>query len=335
MATAEAGFDAARIRATLPPLTLDERRTLPREERDYLAFYGIDFAATLRGVEHWFGAVDHYPHRLAAHVWQPSQPIGTFFVLHGYFDHVGIYRHLIRHLLEARYAVVAFDLPGHGLSTGDPAHIDSFDDYVSAFDRCLCAVDPSRHGRWHVVGQSTGAAIAMEWALANGYTKANAPFGTLTLLAPLVRPANWPTVRFAYYLGRHILRRRVRLFRENSGDPGFLEFLRDLDPLQARTLPMAWINAMVGWMRRFPRHTPSDLQPLVVQGTGDTTVDWRYNLSVIEQLFDTEIVMLPRARHHLVHEAPAIRSQVFAALLAHAVAGHDVPEAAPPITSRD
>ena len=43
---------------------------------------------------------------------------GTVLICHGYFDYVGLYRHLIAHVLELGYAVLAYDLPGHGLSSG-------------------------------------------------------------------------------------------------------------------------------------------------------------------------------------------------------------------------
>ena len=66
------------------------------------------------------------------------------------------------------------------------------------------------------------------------------------------------------------------------------------------------------WFLTLP---PSAIPVLVVQGEQDDTVDWRYNLDVIEEKFPlAEIVRLPRARHHLVAEAPALRTEVFDAI---------------------
>jgi alpha-beta hydrolase superfamily lysophospholipase len=315
-------FDPARLRRDLPPFSLERPRLFSADERAYLEFYDIDFAGEIDGVDHYFGRIDDPPHRLSIHCWRPRRPVGQFFVLHGYFDHIGIYRHLIRFLLERHFVVVGFDLPGHGLSSGDPAHIDSFDEYVTSFDRCLCVIGPERRGLpWHIVGQSTGAAIAMEWALTNGYMKANAPFESMVLLAPLVRPARWPIVRVGYHFGRHFVERQARMFNQNSDDAEFLRFLRELDPLQAKSLPIAWVTAMVHWMRRFRRHSPTDLAPLVIQGQRDGTVDWRFNVKEIGRLFDADIVYVPEARHHLVNESTPIRSRVFAAIEAHLRAG--------------
>jgi alpha-beta hydrolase superfamily lysophospholipase len=99
-------------------------------------------------------------------------------VIHGYYDHAGLYRHLIRHLIDRGLAVLAFDLPGHGLSSGAPATIESFDEYVDAFDACLLALEDHMPPPWLLLGQSTGGAIAMEWLLARGHDRAARRFAS-------------------------------------------------------------------------------------------------------------------------------------------------------------
>ncbi len=316
-ASVQPHFDPDLLRASLRPLAIDDARLNTAPIQSYLDHYGIDFARSLPGCVHFFGAVDCAPHRIATHVWRPRHPIGTCMVIHGYFDHVGLYKHLIGDLLTRGYAVVTFDLPGHGLSTGDPAHIDSFDEYVAAFCAVRNALSGSMAQPLHIIGQSTGAAIAMEWILRNGFTRASAPFDRVVLLAPLVRPANWPRARLVYHFARFFTKGQPRLFRNNSDDQAFLRFVRNEDPLQARTLPIAWVTAMVSWMRKFQRHAGTDLSPLVIQGERDTTVDWRHNLKVIERLFDPELLCVPDAHHHLVNESAEIRAKVLDAVGKH------------------
>ncbi|MEB3734885.1 alpha/beta hydrolase [Halopseudomonas pachastrellae] len=48
--------------------------------------------------------------------------------------HMGLYRHLIQWGAGAAYAVLAFDLPGHGLSSGERASIDCFLRYQKVLD---------------------------------------------------------------------------------------------------------------------------------------------------------------------------------------------------------
>ena len=317
------GFDAAALRAALPLHGADAGVSLTPDQQAYLDHYGIHFAAELPGLSHEFGVVEAPGHRIATHLWVPPQAVGSAVVVHGYYDHTGLYGHLIRGLLERGLAVLAFDLPGHGLSTGAPATIDSFDRYVEALDAALAVLGPRLPGPWTLFGQSTGGAVSMEWLLSRRAAGIASPFARVVLLAPLVRPFGWPVQRLVYTAARLFISERPRTFAHNAENPEFLTFLRDHDPLQARTLPVAWVTAMVQWRRRFERYPASDQRVLVVQGHADQTVDWRYNLRVIDRLFDARVFAIPAARHHLVNESPAIRAQILQAIegeLAGAVA---------------
>ncbi len=310
-------FDPHLLRGALKPLVPGRPTILTPEQDRYLRHYGIHFSESNPALEHWFGRVDSPAHQLAAHVWRPRDAVGTSIVLHGYYDHVGLYGHLIGHLLDRRQTVLAFDLPGHGLSSGAAATIDTFDRYVAAFDVCVRALGAHLPKPWSLFGQSTGGGIAMEWLLANQLTRATSPFSDVILLAPLVRPANWRFNQIAYQVARRLFTERPRGLTDNADNPEFLAFLRERDPLQAKTLPVQWVTAMVAWMRRFESYRPTDIAPLVIQGQADKTVDWRYNMRAIERLFEPQIVYLPQARHHLVNESPALREQLFATIDRH------------------
>lgn len=307
-------FEPDELRQGLRPLVPGEPVILTPQEHAYLRHYGIHFSEQIPGTAHLLGAVESDAHRIAVHLWMPAKPRGSAVVIHGYYDHSGLYGHLIRHLIGRGYAVVAFDLPGHGLSSGDPASIDTFDHYVDAFEATMRALEHHLPQPWHLFGQSTGGAVAMEWLLSKEVTREMNPFASVVLLAPLVRPYLWPVSRVVYEVARRFVKERPRVFRSNAENPEFIEFLRDRDPLQARTLPVQWVTAMVAWRRRFESYPATDIAPLVIQGQADTTVDWRYNLPVIERLFRPRVFFIPQARHHLVNESPAIRAQIFKAI---------------------
>ena len=311
-----APFDPDALRAALKPLVPGTPTVLTPEEDAYLRHYGIHFAESIEGLAHQLGRIETDTHTIAAHLWAPRDAVGSAVVVHGYYDHVGLYGHLIRFLLDRRLAVLSFDLPGHGLSSGPPATIETFDHYVAAFDACFRAFDAHLPRPRHLFGQSTGGAIAMEWLLANELTRATAPFDKIVLLAPLVRPYLWPLNRVVYEIARRTIAERPRSFAFNAQNREFVEFLRDRDPLQARTLPVQWVTAMQAWRKRFERYQPSDLAPLVVQGHADRTVDRRYNVRVIERLFRPRVFYIPEARHHLVNESPAVRARIFDAIAA-------------------
>jgi len=154
-----------------------------------------------------------------------------------------------------------------------------------------------------------GGAIVMEYLLTKIWPNKN-PYKHVVLFAPLVRPAMWPVNKLVFALLKRFIKAQKRSFARNSHDVKFLEFVKR-DPLQALTLPVQWVRAMVEWMERFESLPDSQLKLCVIQGKSDHTVDWKYNMKVIEQKFDTDILYIDRARHHLVNESADIRAEMF------------------------
>jgi hypothetical protein len=65
-----------------------------RPSRDYQRFYGLDLGTQLAGRLPGGGV------RAGRAGWLPEQPVATLFLLHGYYDHMGLYRHVIEWALE-------------------------------------------------------------------------------------------------------------------------------------------------------------------------------------------------------------------------------------------
>ncbi|MBB3047346.1 alpha-beta hydrolase superfamily lysophospholipase [Litorivivens lipolytica] len=275
----------------------------------YFQFYGIDFENRYEGLKHHFGVFDSAGFEIAAHVFIPPQAKKTAWLYHGFYDHAGLFKHAIDYCLQRNWAVVVYDLPGHGLSTGKPAEIDSFDQYLQvlrdAFAAAACFDLPATR---IAMAQSTGGAILMTYLLQGGEA-----FEHAVLLAPLVRPKGWRLGKPLH----HLIGRRIaslpRRWAENSGDAEFCAWLREADALQCGVLPMSWVNALKHWERAFHRLPTSPVSVLVVQGDADATVDWRFNLPVIRKHFpEARICQLEGARHHLVNESEGIREQIWA-----------------------
>ncbi|MCE8018816.1 alpha/beta hydrolase [Halomonas sp. MCCC 1A11036] len=280
---------------------------------NYLAHYGLAPLLTEQ-VGLYVGYVDAQRYQLWSQVWSPAEPIGTAFVVHGYFDHLGLYRHLLERLLEHRWRVVLWDLPGHGLSSGKRACIDDFAHY----GECLHALQEQLNARglaprpWLGIGQSTGAAILATDALSRPDEER---WSGLALLAPLVRPCGWPQAGWLHTLVGPFVETLPRRFGANSTDAEFATFLREHDPLQPGHLSLNWVSAMRRWMPQLLALPSSDLPTLILQGEQDLTVDWEWNLTVLERKFpNARIHRHPDARHHLVNEAEPIRTTLFTAL---------------------
>jgi lysophospholipase len=308
-------FDPVRARAALIPLDWARPPAPAGTLRDYVRFYGLDFGGRIAKLAHGLGCIEACGYRIAVQQFRIPAARGTVLVVHGYYDHVGIYDHLIGHLLAQGWNVVAFDLPGHGLSGGDEAAIDSFDEYQVVLRAVLRGiVAAGLPAPLHAVGQSTGGAILMDYLAHLQHGEAPA-FARAAVLAPLVRPVHWPANRALYYLLSPLRTYIGRKFAANSHDEDFLRFLRDRDPLQARRLSVRWVGAMKDWIPRMESAPASDFPLAVVQGDEDGTVDWRHNLPVVRAKFPrATVTLVGTGRHQLVNEAPALRAQVFAAI---------------------
>lgn len=299
-------FQPDHLAASLPPLAAASPE--PPQSRDYRSFYGLDSAHP--GVRTRLGSFRTGPYRLAAQVWLPERPIGTLLMLHGYYDHMGLYGNLVDWALGRNLAVLACDLPGHGLSSGPRASIGDFGEYQAVLHGLFAEAQALRlPAPWHLCGQSTGGAILLDHLL---HGRARPELGETILLAPLVRPRAWLRSQVSYQLLRPFVREIPRRFSVNSSDEAFIDFVHNRDPLQPRILPTAWVGALARWIPRIEGARRSDRSPLIIQGEQDQTVEWRHNLDVLDDKFSQpRVLMLPEARHHLVNEREALRQQYF------------------------
>ncbi len=307
-----AEFDHHALQRMLP--ALETHSVDPELAQAWRRFYQIDFAQHNSDLDCRLGAVEVSGYRIAMQVCRPVQAVASLFVLHGYYDHMGLYGHVFQWALAQGFAVLACDLPGHGLSSGARASINSFSEYQQVLQAMLAkAQELGLPKPWHILGQSTGGAIALDYLLTQ---QPLSQLGETILLAPLVRPRAWQQSKLLYQLIKPFRSSIPRRYSENSSDAQFIEFIRQ-DPLQAQVLPTAWVGALAQWIEYIEQAKPSGRSPIIIQGEGDKTVDWQHNLTVLEDKFAApSILRLPAARHHLVNEDLALREQIFSFLSA-------------------
>lgn len=314
--------DANTLRDSLPDL--DFLSSADTADSDllskYIAHYGLTFADQV--LKHRLGKFaipstknpGTTQYEIVCQYFQlpKEQEKGTAFLLHGYFDHVGIFVHLIRQCLSLGYSVVIFDQPGHGLSSGSTASIESFTRYVDALTTCLELADRQGLAKpWQLIGQSTGCSVIMD-----GLQREASPLlqrmERIVLLAPLLRPHRWGLLRFLFTILRHVIKRIPRGFAENSHDQEFLDFLAHHDDLQSRSVAVDWLQSMSEFQKRFAVAEQSDEVLHIIQGSDDTTVDWKYNLpKIVEKFPEAKTYMVTDARHQLVNESVEFRDRVF------------------------
>lgn len=306
-----ADFQPDTVRASLLPFS--HAKTESAEALAYRRFYRLQFALAQQTR---IGTLDVAGYQLVMQAWWPAQPCATLVLLHGYYDHVGLYGHLIEWALQMDFVVLAVDLPGHGLSSGTAASIHDFAEYQAVLAGVLdMAAQLQLPQPWHLCGQSTGGAILIDYLL-NGATLAQ--LGETILLAPLVRPRGWWRSHLAYQLLKPFVKSIPRHFYANSSDAGFIDFVQFHDPLQAKVLPVAWVGALAQWIPRIEAAPRCSRSPLIVQGDADLTVDWQYNLAVLNDKFkEPRLCLLEGGRHHLANEVQVLRSRYLGYLTQH------------------
>lgn len=297
-----------------PPAFYQERHTFIRQIADYgnettdcellinyLNFYKIKISEEL-AAKHSIWQSHIHRFRIIEQKWTAKRSNGcTLVVSHGYFDHTGIYGNVIRWGLSQGYDVHFFDAPGHGLSSGVAASIDSFDDYSEVLTHIL---NRENYANYSLFGQSTGSAIIANCLLDKKLFHLPSTPKHIFLLAPLIRSHLWLSTRWIYFLTRPGIKRIKRSFHASSHDQYFTDFLATTDPLQARYIPLNWLGAMEAWHQK-TKYLPQNesVSPIIIQGTGDRTVDWHYNLPQLQKLFPAaKAFLIEGAAHQLVNE---------------------------------
>lgn len=298
--------------SSLPQLpAFDWQQQAPAGFDDYLNYYGIHFSQSLNHLQvgHSLGVMDLGGFDISVHYFSVPTPKGSVVLSHGYMDHVGLYNHLISFLLENGYNVLAYDLPGHGLSSGEQAGIVSFLYYQKVLTALLRQARTHLPRPWIAMGQSTGGSISMDYVLHQG----DNAFDRLVLLAPLVIPKRWLGVRVFLKAVGSFVDKIPRGFPRNSSDEQFLDFIAHKDPLQTRHIKRSWVTAMRAWQHHFETAAVSEVPTLLIQGEQDVTVEWQYNLPAIRQHFSVmREVLLQPANHHLVNESEELRKEILA-----------------------
>ncbi len=276
----------------------------PEKYTEVLQYWDLTFAPQGYSVE--FTLLDDW---IGVYRFTPKNPRQWVIFTHGILDHIGTSSLLIRFLLEREVGVVAFDLPGHGLSRGNRADIDDFETYGLAWARVMHETQ-GLYPRT-AMGHSTGAAALLTFTQREGTILPE----QIILLAPLVRNVFWDLSRFAYTA----IGWATAYVPANDGaasrDQEWLRKWRN-DPLTVKSLPLNWFRALQLWEERSHRWKPLDGSRFhIIQGTEDGVVDWRYNIPFLEERYPgIHVHYVLGAWHGLQYDIPAARDQFFSLL---------------------
>jgi len=106
--------------------------------------------------------------RLFGRVWAPDErPRGAVLIIHGYAEHSGRYAWTAEQLAARGYAVLGFDLRGHGRSQGEAVYIRSANEYLDDVDAALACLRQEFPGLpVFLLGHSMGGGVLALYAVA-------------------------------------------------------------------------------------------------------------------------------------------------------------------------
>jgi len=291
------------------------------------------------GVAHWIHADDGV--RLRIGQWKSDNlGKGTILVFPGRTEYVEKYGRTITDLVELGYSVVVIDWRGQGLSeriTNDPmaGHVIRFSDYQHDVAALIKAVDDLDMPKpWYLLGHSMGACIgqrALTEGLAVTACAFTSPMWSIKLPA-LKRVAAWPVSWAAQSIGKgHIYAPGTNAssyvlstpFEDNklTNDPDMYQyFIR-----QASTLTDHQIGGpSMGWLFQTLRETKTlskkqlPVVPcLVLCGADDEIIEASVADRRMAQWPSGQIKQIQDAKHDLLTEVPAIRSQAVSEITQH------------------
>lgn len=299
-----------RWQAAIPEFNLEKPIELTTDLIDYLGCYGLKELAQKAGVQYFAGFRESCDERIFHQYFKVTNASELVLIVHGYTDHAGLFSKVIAYLLSTGRSVAIFDQPGHGISSGERETIDSFSRYICVLDDTAGMYYQKTGKAFHLLAQSMGAAVSMDWMLSQ--KKARDYLKSVVLLAPMVRPAPWHTIVMLYPLANLFTSSMKKGRKNSSEDKDFNHFVSFEDPVQGNRLPVSWVKAMLIWVKKFEQKSGNDFPFWIIQGDKDQTVDWTYNLQYLKKKFpQSHLCMIPEAGHHLAGESDRLQKILF------------------------
>jgi len=301
-----AGFNIESINnleGNIPSLNFLNHSEYSPEIIEYFNYYDMNIVNT----KHYFGYFLSSKLKISAHIYQPKTPNGTIVFVHGYLDHSGLYMNIIKYFLEKNFNIAIFDLPGHGLSEGKRSDIEDFGEYSLVLNNFIKIISNKLEMPFYAIGHSTGSAALIDYF----YNYENV-FELSFLASPLIRSYMWNISLFGMNIMELFSDKIFRRFGGASTNKDYLDFVKDSDPFQSKSVPFHWARVQRIWEKNISNYKINFSKIVVLQGLDDTVVDYKYNLEFLKERFpNISIYFFKDARHSLFNEKIEIQQDVF------------------------
>jgi lysophospholipase len=272
--------------------------------------------------------------------WRPTArkgPLGTVVVMGGRAEFIERYSEVITELRRRGLHVVAFDWRGQGGSdrstgNGRKGHVRRFGDYLRDLDAVMAEIMPKMPRPWFGLAHSMGAALCLEAARQN-----RLPLNRLVALAPMIglsmvkRPKLAKAVAFVLdklFMGTSFVpgggetSLATRPFAGNRLTHDPVRYARNAALASARPElgvgdpTIRWVQEAFAFMNHMADPaTPLDIRlpTLVIAAGKDPVVSTPAVERFAARLKTGLALVLPGAKHEILHETDDIRAKFWAA----------------------
>lgn len=258
-------------------------------------------AASLRALADKLPAFDEAnPHRSEIDIQKMDENVGKYF--HHYGLHIPETTHFFGGVSIGGYTIAAHAFPP-SQPKGTVIIVHGYFDHAGVMKRAQERLP----NPVHVVAHSVGSGIVTEYLLTEGLSVGQC----VVLVAPNIRSSAWSLSRITHFLFEPFVGSVRRIFRPSSKDKEFLEFRKNLDPLQFRYVPITWFEALLEWNGRMEELGECDAPLMIIQGDSDDTVDFRYNIDFYQERFpNLDLIWIDNGEHPLLNEVEPVREEV-------------------------
>ena len=232
--------------------------------------------------------------------------------VHGYLEHMALNKNIIEKLLDYGYVVYTFDLPGHGRSDGDRYTIEKFTDYGLVLEQILGYLINYNHNKFTIIGHSTGCTAIIQLLIKNANKFS---INKIILVSPLIRSFLWKTTRLLRVITKKWKPTFKRRYGGSSRDADFLNLVKNKDFIGTSIFDAHWNDTNASWEKKFIKDKTkidNKMAISIIQGTSDSVVDWKFNISVIKSSLNIKSVYyIEKGYHALFNDIKPIREKTF------------------------
>jgi len=227
--------------------------------------------------------------------------------IHGYLDNCGYMKYINQYLWKKEYSILCIELPGHGLSSGKKADIDSFKTYEKIIESIPIKYF-TQFSEVSFLAHSTGTTPLLMHVMNNH----SHPFKHVILLAPLIRTVLWYPAIIFHSVAKYAINTVPRRSKDADKHKKFLE-IANIDPHYIDFNSLHWFSELRTWnneLEEFDKKIQTQIN--VIFSGEDEVVDTDYNMMFYAEHFpNARIHYMSRAMHHMDLDSNEIQREFF------------------------